>query len=233
MLRTGEVGRLASAEYHRFAELLRSLDPSDWALPTDCRAWDVHQLVAHVVGATEANADPREMVRQLRRGRTGARFAVDRVNEFQVAHRGHLAPDALIARFERAITPAVRWRTRLARWAGWLPVPVAEPVRETWRMAYLAGTIYTRDTWMHRVDVCRATGRDLELTAGHDGRLVADVVQEWLGRHGRPVRLILTGPAGGQFAHGTGGPELTVDAVEFSRAVSGRATPPLGTPVPF
>ena len=38
--------------------------------------------------------------------------------------------------------------------------------------------ILTRDTWMHRVDISRATGRDLVLTAEHDGRIVADVVDE-------------------------------------------------------
>ena len=33
----------------------------------------------------------------------------------------------------------------------------------------------------------------MELTAGHDGRLVADVVTEWARRHGQPFTLTLTG----------------------------------------
>lgn len=39
---------------------------------------------------------------------------------------------------------------------------------------------------MHRIDISRATGRPLTLTADHDGVLVADVVHEWAGRHGTP-----------------------------------------------
>jgi hypothetical protein len=105
---------------------------------------------------------------------------------------------------------------------------------ETWRMGYIFDVILTRDTWMHRVDISRATGRPHELTAEHDGRLVADVVAEWARRHGRPFTLHLTGPAGGSYASGTG-EELTLDAVEFCRILSGReeGTGLLAQEVPF
>jgi hypothetical protein len=56
-------------------------------------------------------------------------------------------------------------------------------------MGYLLDTILTRDPWMHRVDIARATGRDMVLTADHDGRIVADVVAEWARRHGQPFTL--------------------------------------------
>jgi hypothetical protein len=105
-------------------------------------------------------------------------------------------------------------------------MPIKETVGgevETWRMGYLLDTILTRDPWMHRVDIARATGRDLVLTADHDGRIVADVVAEWARRHGRPVTLILTGAAGGEFVAGGGGERITIDAIEFCRALSGRA----------
>lgn len=82
--------------------------------------------------------------------------------------------------------------------------------------------IYTRDAWMHRIDITRATGRELVLTPEHDGRLVDDVVQEWSRSHGRPYRLSLTGPAGGTWTHGQGGEQMTLDAVEFCRVLSGR-----------
>lgn len=96
---------------------------------------------------------------------------------------------------------------------------------ETWRMAYLLDTILTRDPWMHRVDISRATGRDMVLTAEHDGYLVADVVAEWARRHGQPFTLELTGPAGGRFAGGDrSGEHITTDAIEFCRILSGRAT---------
>ena len=75
----------------------------------------------------------------------------------------------------------------------------------------------------------------MQLTADHDGVIVADVVAEWAGRHRQPYTLRLTGRAGGQSTSGTGGPELELDAVEFCRVVSGRGTGEglLGTRVPF
>lgn len=67
------------------------------------------------------------------------------------------------------------------------------------------------------------------LSAGHDGRIVADAVEE------RPFTLVLTGTAGGRFESGAGGEEHTVDAVEFGRLLSGRGagTGLLSVPVPF
>ena len=96
--------------------------------------------------------------------------------------------------------------------------------QETWRMGYLLDVILTRDPWMHRVDIARATGRELELTPEHDGRIVADVVAEWARRHGKPFTLTLTGPAGGEYVSGENGEHITIDAVEFCRTLSGRAT---------
>jgi hypothetical protein len=83
--------------------------------------------------------------------------------------------------------------------------------------------IYTRDAWMHRIDLARATGRTPALTGDHDGRIVADVVAEWAGAHEQPYRLTLTGPAGGSWSAGVDGEEIGLDAVEFCRVVSGRA----------
>ena len=72
----------------------------------------------------------------------------------------------------------------------------------------------------------RATGRGRGLTAGHDDRLVADVVAELARRYGRPFTLTLTGAAGGEFVAGDGsGEHVTIDAVELCRVLSGR--PPL------
>lgn len=107
-------------------------------------------------------------------------------------------------------------------------MPIKETVGgevETWRTGCLLDTILTRDPWMHRVDIARATGRDLVLTADHDGRIIADVVAERARRHGRPVTLTLTGPAGGEFVAGDGsGERISIDAIEFCRILSGRAS---------
>ena len=102
-------------------------------------------------------------------------------------------------------------------------------------LGYLVDTILTRDTWMHRIDIARATGRDLVLTPDHDGVIVADVVTEWAGRHCAGCTLSLTGPAGGHWTFGAGGPEIELDAVEFCRTLSRRApaTGLLDVEVPF
>lgn len=54
-------------------------------------------------------------------------------------------------------------------------------------------------------------------------------------RHGQPFVLTLTGPAGGTYDGGFGGPEITLDAVEFCRTLGGRVTGEglLRTNVPF
>jgi hypothetical protein len=73
------------------------------------------------------------------------------------------------------------------------------------------------------VDICRATGRTLELSPEHDGRIVENVVAEWRGKHAQPFELTLTGPAGGRYLAGGGGEQHELDAIEFCRALSGRA----------
>jgi hypothetical protein len=116
-----------------------------------------------------------------------------------------------------------RWRgTRRLLRAVPMPNELHDGTTETWRFAFLLDVVLTRDTWMHRIDVATATGRPLELTPAHDGRIVADVVAEWARRHGQPFRLHLTGPGGGEFTHGSAGEELTLDAVEFCRTLGGR-----------
>jgi hypothetical protein len=100
-------------------------------------------------------------------------------------------------------------------------------VEERWSLAYLQDVIYTRDAWMHRMDVCRAVGLAPELDRAHDGAIVRRIVQEWADRHSQAYALELTGPAGGSFSgEGAGSrAELELDAVDFCRAVSGRDNP--------
>ena len=102
-------------------------------------------------------------------------------------------------------------------------------------LGFVNDHIYTRDTWIHRVDISRATGRPMLLTQDHDGRIVEDIVAGWAERHGRPYHLVLGGPAGGDFSAGGGGEEHRLDAVELCRLVSGRGTASglLATRVPF
>jgi hypothetical protein len=103
----------------------------------------------------------------------------------------------------------------------WLPVPFGPPIG--WHpLTYLLKEGFTRDVWMHRIDIADATGNALSLTAGHDGALVAGIVAEWAGTHGEDFVATLAGPAGGRFAQGSGGEEINMDAVEFCRILAGR-----------
>lgn len=227
----------AQEEYRRLDVLLRSLAPEDWGRPTDCTEWDVRAMVAHLVGAAESNASIREMARQgsaaLRSGRAGD--LVDRVNAVQVRERAQRHPDQLVEDLLDAGRRGVAARSRLPAPVRALRLPFGPPLGVR-SLGYLMGRIYTRDAWMHRVDICRATGGDLRLTPEHDGRLVDDVVREWATAHGSPYRLRLTGPAGGSWADGgSDAEEIELDAVEMMRVVSGRAPGAglLATRVPF
>ena len=217
---------LARTETSRMVALLRDLRPSDWSRPTDCTDWDVRDVAGHVLGMTETFTSlplmARTMIGASRAQRPGTPF-IDTMTARQVRANAGLTTGELISRMGAAGPVQARWRgsRRLLR-AVPMPNELHDGTTETWRFAFLLDVVLTRDTWMHRVDVATATGRPLELTAAHDGRLVADVVAEWVRRHGQPVRLHLTGPAGGEFTHGDGGEELTLDAVEFCRTVAGR-----------
>lgn len=56
------------------------------------------------------------------------------------------------------------------------------------QLGQLMAVIYTRDVWLHRVDITRATGRDLHLDE-IDRRTVEDVVGEWAVRLAGPSPL--------------------------------------------
>jgi hypothetical protein len=101
-------------------------------------------------------------------------------------------------------------------------------------MGYLLDVILTRDPFMHRVDITRATGAPMQVEPAHEGVIVQHIVMEWAERHGSPYDLVLSGPAGGHWRRGQA-ESVAVDALEFCRMLSGRspATGLLGEQVPF
>ncbi len=232
-----EVWASAATEYRRMLELLRTLGDSDWTRPTDCTAWDVRAMLGHLVGAAEGFANPAEMVHQywlgtklLKRGEADGHLPVDGSNAVQVRERADNSTAELIATYERVLPNVLRWRRRLR----WIPVSMQDDGGR-FSLRELYEVILTRDTWIHRVDITRATGREMVLTPEHDGRIVEDCVLDWATKHGRPFSLVLSGPAGGRFEAGAGEPSVEVDAVEFIRALSGRGVQQeiLGTRVVF
>lgn len=234
--------RLAADEYARVADLIAELGPEDWDKPTDCTEWSVHQLVSHVVGMAAMASSVRESLRQNRIARKrpgGEAVTVDALTALQVREFGRRTPAELVALLAEFGPRAARGRRRTPGFIRRRPMPepeVLNGIPERWSFGYLIDVILTRDPWMHRIDLCRATGRAPRLTAAHDGRIVDDVVREWAQRHAKPYRLTLTGPAGGTWSSpGGDGESFELDAIEFCRALSGRgsAEAPLGTDVPF
>jgi len=222
-----EARELAATEYARLVDQLRSLSTEDWGKPTDCPLWNVRDIAGHNLGMMADFTSLRTLIPRMRATTkkaksTGEPF-IDVMTAMQVADNATLSTGELIARVEQIGPKSARWRTGAPRLFRRMPMKQAfAGATETWKMSYLLDTILTRDPWMHRVDIARATGRDLELTSGHDGRIIADVVAEWARRHGQPFTLALTGPAGGYFTAGDTGEQITLDAVEFCRTVSGR-----------
>jgi uncharacterized protein (TIGR03083 family) len=221
-----EARRLALDEFARFAELTASLTEEEWAVPTDCPGWDVRRMALHVLGSADAQATVGEFVHQLRRGvplnkEIDSHHWVDGMNELQIRERQELSNGDLVAALgavgERAVRG--RWRTPLP--LRYLPIPFGPPVG--WKpLKYLLEVGFTRDVWCHRIDLCCALGRPMDLAAAHDGRLVADIVAEWAALHGEPFDLVLEGRAGGKFSQGVDGERVEIDALDFVRTLAGR-----------
>jgi uncharacterized protein (TIGR03083 family) len=220
--------RLAQTEYQRVTDAVDALQPEDWTRPTDCTEWDVRQLVAHIAAQAQIISTPLEMVRQMRAAKARqepGQLLIDALTAFQVEERQHLGPVELRAELHRVAPRAAKGRRRFPGFVRRIRGPgeeVVNGVPEAWSLGYATDVIFTRDTWMHRLDLARATGRQAVLTTDHDGVIVADVVAEWARRHGQPYQLNLTGPAGGSWSSGADGEEIVMDAVDFCRVISGR-----------
>jgi uncharacterized protein (TIGR03083 family) len=221
-----EARRLAEEEFTRFAELTASLTPGEWELQTDCTAWDVRRTALHVLGSADAQASVREFVHQLRHGvplnkQIESHHWVDGLNALQIRERAHLSNAQLVDQLAAIGPRAVNGRWSAPAPVRYVPIPFGPPLG--WKpLKYLLDVGFTRDVWCHRVDICAAIGRPMDLTADHDGRLVADIVSEWADVHGLIFDLVLEGPAGGKFTRGLDGPRVEMDAIDFIRTLSGR-----------
>jgi uncharacterized protein (TIGR03083 family) len=221
--------RLAATEYGRCVTSFRSLEPAHWAAPTNCPAWDVRQMAAHMLGMVEMAASIRENMRQQRKAarieaQSGAVY-IDALTQLQVDERASWTPDRITERYQARAPKAVAGRRRAPAIVRRRTMPQLNDLngaQEPWTFGYLIDVILTRDPWMHRLDIAQATGTPPHLTADHDGLIAADVVAEWADRHGKDFALTLTGPAGGTWKSGENGPALTLDAVDFCRAVARR-----------
>lgn len=215
---------LAATEYDRCLTHFRRLAVEDWDKPTDCPAWSVRQLAAHMLGMAAMVTTIGELVRQQRlAARRGG--GTDSLTQLQVDERDGWSPEQLVLRFAETAPRAVKSRRRapaFIRNRKFAELQHVNGADEPWTLGYLLDVILTRDSWMHRIDISRATQTPLEVSAEHDGLLVAGVVEEWADRHGKDFDLTLTGSAGGHWTIGANGPTIAVDAIEFCRVLSGR-----------
>jgi len=232
----GVAMELAATEYERVADLLDQLTPEQWAADTDCPDWDVRAMAGHMLGMIQMAASLPEMIRQqatsTRQAKREGGLMIDALTALQVEMNAALTPADIASEVRRLAPRAVQGRRRPPAFIR--NRATKEETDGWWTFGYLFDVFLTRDPFMHRIDITRATGVPMPATAEHEGVLVEDVVREWAERHGSPYTLKLSGPAGGRWQAGEG-EHLAMDAFEFCRTVSGRApaTGLLTMQVPF
>ena len=88
---------------------------------------------------------------------------VDALTAFQVEERQQLGSEELRAELRRVGPRGAEGRRRVPGFLRRRRLPGAEIVNglpETWSLGYLTDVILTRDPWMHRLDLARATRQD-------------------------------------------------------------------------
>jgi uncharacterized protein (TIGR03083 family) len=224
---SAEAQQLAQEELRRLLALLETLDNTDWHRPTACTAWNVRDMVAHQAGAYASGTGYRELLYQYSAMLSFRELPEDAINRRQLADRATRSPAELIDEIRRTGDRAV------ANWAHGFrlvkPVGMPHPSGVWLTLRHLMLAIHSRDTWIHRLDICRATGRPFEQTQEHDGRINALVVRDLAGSlprklGARAVVLDLTGTGGGKWMIGRGGAGATIrmDVLDFNIYASGR-----------
>ncbi|MBB5158192.1 maleylpyruvate isomerase family mycothiol-dependent enzyme [Saccharopolyspora phatthalungensis] len=220
---------LLRPEVEAMRTVLAGLSDQEWLAPTECPRWAVREVVSHVLGNAEVTLAPDLMALRLRDGATRypQLMRLDAMNEMAVDAWRDRQPRELLAEF----TPL--WRRVVETLPGLgesvraqlfdSGYPGAPPVS----LGYVVDVILARDMWMHRVDICRATGRAL-MPHEHDRGVVEQVLRDLDDVWGGPAFVLeLTGAVAGDWQIGTGVPVATVqgDAVDVLRTLSGRAEP--------
>jgi uncharacterized protein (TIGR03083 family) len=224
-----EAHRLLQTELTRFLALVDDLGTGDWDKPTACTEWSVRDMLAHQAGGYANGTSYKEMFRQFSKKPKPGQLPEDAANEFQLLERADKSPAELIAEL-RQVGPiaAQNWAYRF-RFAKLVTIP--HPVAGKFSIRHLMLVVHSRDTWMHRLDICRATGREFEQTREHDGRIaelvMLDVADTLARKFDGPALVYeLTGIAGGTWKIGKGEPVATIrmDVLEFNIFASGRYT---------
>jgi uncharacterized protein (TIGR03083 family) len=219
---------VANAELATFQQAVSRLDRTDWERSTDSAGWSVRDIVAHVAGQYEELARPATFLRRLREAkrRYPKRIALDAHNQIQIDELGGRSPAELAAHLARFGPEGLAAIRRMPGFVRAIPSTLffPEPALPDRRMSYLFDVLTPRDTWMHRLEIVRATGQQWR-PHPHDADIVAQVVrdldQQW---RDAPFQLTLNGPAGGTWTIGDGSAatETKADAIAAMLHLSGR-----------
>jgi uncharacterized protein (TIGR03083 family) len=224
-----EASEIATFELTQVLNLLEQLEGDDWAQPTECTEWNVQRMTAHLAGGCAGWATWRDFRRQIIFNpymRT-TDVPVDAINRREVEDREGMTPRQLIDELHRVGPKAVRTRRNLPGILRSIRID-AKPMPGKMSMAYLVDVVYPRDQWMHRMDICRATGKTWVANPDHDRRLLdlimLDVAKTLAGRLAIVVNI--TGALTTSYRFGTGEPEAEIDMdfIEFNRRSSLRTT---------
>lgn len=224
-----EAGKLSREEFGRVLALLESLEGSDWQQQTYCTEWTVRQMAAHLAGSMTGSTSLREFVRQnvthpyVRQ----AVNSVDGTNRLQVEERASKTTAEIIDEFRQNGPVSIQNRQKLPWLVRQIPLPVLGPGGN---FGYLMDIIYPRDEWMHRYDICAATGKKMVITPEHDGRLldlvlldIAKKLNKQLAN--RSILLQITGALTGTYQFGPkADPDciLTIDLFDLHLRASER-----------
>lgn len=222
-----EAYQLLQVAFQRLLDLLEQLKAADWSKPTACTAWNVREMVAHQAGGYASGTGYGEMLRQYLMPPRKGELPEDAINRRQLQERADKTSADLIAELRRVGPVAMQ------KWANGFrlikPIAVPHPVGGRLSVRHLMWVIHSRDTWMHRLDICRATSRAFEQTPEHDGRIAALVMRDVGIRlqgklDGRGLLFDLSGVAGGQWTVGEGevGATVQMDVLDFNIFASGR-----------
>jgi len=219
---------VADAELTAFQDVVSALDGPDWDRPTESAGWSVRDIVAHVAGQYEELARLGTFLRRLRaaKRRYPDRIALDGHNQVQIDELAGRSPAQLTAHLARFGPKGLAAVRRMPGFVRRLPSTLffpAPPLPDR-RMSYLFDVLTARDTWMHRLELVRATGQQWR-PQPHDGDVVAQVIRDLdHGWRSKPIELTLTGPAGGTWTIGAGPAvdRANADAIAAMLHLSGR-----------
>ena len=227
-----EAGIMAQVEYERLLAVLESLSGNDWQKPTYCKAWNVRDMTAHIAGAVAGSGSVSEFKRQNIDNPYGKEFKdpVDGTNKLQIEERADKTPEELVTEFREKGQIAVINRQKLPWPIRKIHLPMGSLGFASFE--YLMDTIYPRDQWMHRYDICAATGKKMVTTSDHDGRLVELVLRDIARKlnnqfKNRTLIVRLLDDVGSVYQFGpaaTPDCTITIDLFDFNLRASGRIT---------